>query len=85
MVSDSCDPWAIAFQALLSMEFSRQEYWSGLPFPLQAILPTQGVNLGFLNCRQTFYHLSHQGSLYKTHSRVPNINMKIRRMVSSQY
>ena len=26
-------PWTIACQALLSMEFSRQEYWSGLPFP----------------------------------------------------
>ena len=26
-------PWTIAHQALLSMEFSRQEYWSGLPFP----------------------------------------------------
>ena len=26
-------PWTIAYQAPLSMEFSRQEYWSGLPFP----------------------------------------------------
>ena len=26
-------PWAVAHQAPLSMEFSRQEYWSGLPFP----------------------------------------------------
>ena len=26
-------PWTIAYQALQSMEFSRQEYWSGLPFP----------------------------------------------------
>ena len=26
-------PWTAARQALLSMEFSRQEYWSGLPFP----------------------------------------------------
>ena len=29
----------------LSLEFSRQEYWSGLSFPLQAIFPTQGLNL----------------------------------------
>ena len=28
-----CNPTAIACQAPLSMEFSRQEYWSGLPFP----------------------------------------------------
>ena len=27
-----CDPWTVAHQALLSMGFSRQEYWSGLPF-----------------------------------------------------
>ena len=27
------NPWAIAHQAPLSIEFSRQEYWSGLPFP----------------------------------------------------
>ena len=26
-------PWTIALQVLLSMEFSRQEYWSGFPFP----------------------------------------------------
>ena len=26
-------PWTVAYQALLSMGFSRQEYWSGLPFP----------------------------------------------------
>ena len=26
-------PWAIAYQALPSMGFSRQEYWGGLPFP----------------------------------------------------
>ena len=26
-------PWIVAHQALLPMEFSRQEYWSGLPFP----------------------------------------------------
>ena len=28
-----CDPWTLAHQAPLSMEFSRQEYWNGLPFP----------------------------------------------------
>ena len=30
---------------------------------LQGIFPTQGLNLGVLNCRQILYHLSHQGSL----------------------
>ena len=33
VVSDSATPWTVAHQAPLSMEFSRQEYWSGLPFP----------------------------------------------------
>ena len=39
-----CDPMTAAFQASLFMEFSRQEYWSGLPFPLHMIFPTQGSN-----------------------------------------
>ena len=34
-------PWTVAHQAPLSMEFSRQEYWSGLPFPSPGIFPTQ--------------------------------------------
>ena len=45
-------PWTVAYQALLSMGFSRQEYWSGLPFPSQEIFPTQGLNLGLPHCRQ---------------------------------
>ena len=39
-------PWTIAPQAPLSMEFSRQEYWSGLPFPSPEDLPIPGVELG---------------------------------------
>ena len=35
-------PWTIAFQAPLSMEFSRQEYWSGLLFPSAGDLPDPG-------------------------------------------
>ena len=45
----------------LSMEFSRQEYWSGY-FLLQGIFPTQGSNPGLLHCRQILYCLSHWGS-----------------------
>ena len=37
VVSDSATPWTIASQAPLSMGFSRQEYWSGLPFPSPVI------------------------------------------------
>ena len=50
-------PWTLAHQAPLSMEFYRQEYWSGLPFPSPGHLP----NLGLPHCRQTLFHLSHQG------------------------
>ena len=53
-------PWTVAHQSLLSIGFSRQEYWSGHSF-LQEIFLTQGSNLGLLNCRQILYHLSHQG------------------------
>ena len=36
-------PWTVAHQAPLSMGFSRQEYWSGLPFPPPADLPDLGL------------------------------------------
>ena len=34
-----CDPWTVAHQAALSVEFSRQQYWNGLPFPSPGYLP----------------------------------------------
>ena len=43
--------WTVAHQAPLSMEFSRKEYWSGLPFPSQGIFPTQGSNPSPPHCR----------------------------------
>ena len=70
-VPRSATPWTVAHQAPLSMEFSRQEYWSGLPFPfptgmgshslLQELFPAQGLNPGLLHCRQILYQVSHQG------------------------
>ena len=39
-------PWTIAHQASLSMEFSRQEYWSGFPFPSPGNLPDPRVKPG---------------------------------------
>ena len=36
-------PWTVASQAPLSMGFSRQEYWSGLPFPSPGDLPDRGI------------------------------------------
>ena len=36
-------PWTVAYKVPLSMEFSRQEYWSGLPFPSRGDLPDPGI------------------------------------------
>ena len=41
-----CDPVTVARQAPLSMGFSRQEYWSGLPFPSPGDLPNPGIEPG---------------------------------------
>ena len=37
-------PWSAAHQAPLSMEFPRQEYWSGVPFPPPGDLPGPGID-----------------------------------------
>ena len=47
-------PWTVAYKAPLSMEFSRQECWNGLPLPSPGDLPDPGM--------QKLYCLSHQGS-----------------------
>ena len=64
-------PWTVAYQALLSVGFSRQECWSGLPFPSPEDIPDPELNLGLPYCRQMLYHLSHQGS----HEKSPNITL----------
>ena len=47
LVAKSCPtlgtPWTVACQIPLSMGFSRQEYWSGLPFPSPGDLPDPGI------------------------------------------
>ena len=40
-------PWTVAYQSLQSMEFSRQEYQSGLLFPLPGDLPDPEIEPGF--------------------------------------
>ena len=43
-MSDSfVTPWTVACQAPLSMEFPRQDYWGGLPFPSPWDLPDPGI------------------------------------------
>ena len=63
VMSDSVTPRTVTHQAPLSKEFSRQEYWSGLPFPSPRDLPNPGLNLRLLclpHCRHILYHLSLQ-------------------------
>ena len=43
VVSDSVTLWTVVGQAPLFMGFSRQKYWSGLPFPLPGDLPDPGI------------------------------------------
>ena len=59
---DSAIPWTVAHQAPLSMEFFRQEYWSGLPFLSPGDLPSLGLKprSPALQAR-LFTSLSHQG------------------------
>ena len=42
-----CDPMDAVYQAPLSLGFSRQEYWSGLPFPSPGDLPNIGIKPAF--------------------------------------
>ena len=56
-----CNSMDLACEAPLSLEFSRQEYWSGLPFPSPGDLPHPGIKPSLLHCRQILYHLNHQG------------------------
>ena len=50
LVAKSCltlvNPWTVACQALLSLGFSRQEYWSGWPFSSPGDLPDPGIEPG---------------------------------------
>ena len=53
-------PWTAAFQAPPSMGFSRQENWSGLPFPSLGDLPHPGIKPRSPHRRLSLYHLSHR-------------------------
>ena len=55
-------PWTVAYQALPSMGFSRQEYCSGLPFPSPGDLPDPGIEPRSPALQADFLWLSHQGS-----------------------
>ena len=46
VVSDCVTPWTVVHQASMSLEFSRQEYWSGLPFLSSGDLPDPEIESG---------------------------------------
>ena len=52
--STLCNPWTGACQAPLFMEFSRQEYWSRLPFPSPGDLPKPGIEPRSLTLQADF-------------------------------
>ena len=57
--------WTVAHQAPLSMGSSRQEYWSGLPFPFPGYLPSPGIeptSPAAPALQADFFPLSPQGS-----------------------
>ena len=54
-------------QAPLSMGFSRQEYWSGLPFPSLGIFPTRGWNPSLQHCRQILNHWTTRNLYHNTY------------------
>ena len=54
--------WTVAHQAPLSMGFSRQEHWSGLPFPTQGNLPDAGMEPESPALQHILYRLSHRGN-----------------------
>ena len=55
--------WTVARHAPLSMEFSRQEYWSGLPFPPSEALPNPGIKPAVADWQEDSLPLSHVGSI----------------------
>ena len=66
VMSDFVTPWIVACQALLYMEFSRQEYWSRLPFPSPRDLPNPGIKPGSLALLADSFPLYHLGNRNET-------------------
>ena len=65
VLPDSVTPRIVARQAALSMEFSRQEYWSGLPFPSAEDLPNPGIKPGSPALQADSLPSEPQGKLFR--------------------
>ena len=60
-------PWTVARQAPLSMGFSRQEYWSGLPCPPPKDLPDLGIKTAYPTLAGGFFTTEPPGKPIYTH------------------
>jgi len=65
MSESFASPWTVARQSPLSMEFSRQEYWRGLPFPSPGDLPNSGIEPVSPTMQVDSLLLNHLGSSRK--------------------
>ena len=81
VVFDSVTRWTVAHQAPLSMGFSRQEHWSGLPSPPPGDLPDPGIEftVSYVPCidRWVLYHQQPLGGPGQ-HCRPPNSSRSLR-------
>ena len=73
-------PWTVAHQAPLSMGFSRQEYWSGLPCPPPGDLPNPGIEPTSPVLQVNALLLSHQGNSHGSNRLYNIIIYKIRKL-----
>ena len=62
IVSNSATPWTVACQDSLSLGYSQQEYWNGLPCPPPGDLPSPGIEPGSPALQVDSLPLSHLGS-----------------------
>ena len=69
-VDSFATPWSVARQVPLSIGFSRQEYWSGLPFPPPGDLPDPGIKPGSPALVGKVLPLSHQGRHLSVYTRL---------------
>ena len=70
-MSDSFEnPWTVAHQASLFMEFPKQEYWSGLPFPSPGDLPNPGIKLGSPALADGFFTIEPPGKASERFTRI---------------
>ena len=67
--ADSATSWTVASQAPLFMQFSRQEDWSGVPFPCPGDLPNPGIKLVSPTLQADSLPLSHNFELGQDYSK----------------